>query len=133
MPNETDNIIILSMPQVDVEALPLHLPLADGINNGGYVIPVFYGDCRIKRKQEYSPIDLLVAGLEAKRDDIIINDLVRFYDLRRGKIFSKHSVYINVLNADSVEVYNVAQAMESGSKILFRKLKRNAPLVCKWR
>jgi len=127
---------LISIPQVDISLLPLELTAPDGINNGGYKIPEFYGNILPRTKHMYSPIDLLVAGLEAMRRDIIVTSLVSFFDKNRDGYASESEVYVNLLQKEKL-VYTIVSIAwikkicieDSNLKSIFKK---NAPLTFKW-
>lgn len=118
---------LVSMPVVDMSLLPLSLPVPDGINNGGYKLP--------QVSDAYSPIDVLVAGIEAMRRDIIVTSLVSFFDSNRSGCSSESMVYVTLIGAnDIVGTYSIAQ-IKHESKFdsdLYKMMSRNAPLTFKW-
>jgi hypothetical protein len=128
---------LVSMPQVDVGELPLQLPVPDSINTGGYCIPSPRGSLYI-----YSPIDLLVAGLEAYEKGEIVTDLTQFFDKCRGYV---HSMFDVTLAVSSVGEGGLPPAIRSKciaewialieiyqNYDLFKVMLRNAPLTFKW-
>ena len=114
------------MPVVDISLLPLSLPVPDGINNGGYKLP---------NGNEYSPIDLLVAGIEASRRNIIVTSLSSFFDKNRDGCTAESMVYVTLLDSnDNVGTYPISW-IKHESKLdndLYKMMSRNAPLTFKW-
>lgn len=115
---------LVSIPQVDVGLLPLRLPIPDNFNSGGYA----YG---------YSPIDLLVAGLEAHNRGIIVSDLVVFFDGYRDCLpVSCHMVSLLVQRPDdSISAWTlgeIATRCNQGDDRLLTVMQKNAPLTFKW-
>ena len=130
---------LISIPQVNISLLPLSIPKADGLNNGGYKIPFYSGNWKITSKEEYSPIDLLVAGLEAKRRNIIITSLVSFFDQNRNILSSETEIYLTLHSTHCVECLgqiltkNIAWIKCFNDLELNKIMLRNAPLTFKWR
>jgi hypothetical protein len=132
------SIRVVSVPNVDVGALPLRLPVADGINNGGFVLPGPRG----QTAQAYSNIDLLVAGLEASLIRYEVRNLTKYFDLKRHGMFSENKVIIYYTVGDSgiVEAKTVTEIKHdlrilrgtNDYEELLRVLRRNAPLTFKW-
>lgn len=92
---------LVSYPDVDRYLLPLALPEPDLNKSGGYQRVVISGnlhDGSINYRQTpaYSPLDLLVAGLESKRLDIIVSNLSAFFSDRRHiqSLPSEHNIYL---------------------------------------
>lgn len=123
---------IVSVPNVDAGALPLRLPVADGINNGGFVVPGPGG----RTQQAYSNIDLLVAGIEAIRTEDTIYHLAKYFDVCRNGMYSENEVYIYYTVGDSFHVKSVAQIKHdlriNRNETILRVLQKNAPLTFKW-
>lgn len=122
---------LVSSVQADIEAFPLCLPPPDGINNGGYCIPTPEGSM-----YAYSPIDILIAGLEASRLDITISDLPAFFCKKRV-CFSANLVYVAIQGDDGFITSNSMQwwlllAESQKSKDLVRIFNKNAPLFFRW-
>lgn len=117
---------MVSMPVVDISLLPLSLPVPDGINNGGYKLP---------NGNEYSPIDLLVAGIEASRRNIIVTSLSSFFDKNRDGCSSESFVFVTLLGDDgNIGTYPISW-IKHESKLdrdLYKLMARNAPLTFKW-
>jgi hypothetical protein len=114
---------LVSIPQVDVGLLPLRLPIPDNFNSGGYA----YG---------YSPIDLLVAGLEAHSRGDIVSDLARFFDSHRDCLpVSVHHVHLLVQGPDgsifSWTIGEIATICNQDDRLL-TVMQKNAPLTFKW-
>lgn len=123
---------LVSMPVVDIRLLPLSLSLPDGINNGGYKIPNVSSFDHV-----YSPIDLLVAGIEALRRDIIVTSLVSFFDNNRDGCTSESEVFITLLDSNldnSINTRPIAWIKQESKldKDLYKLMLRNAPLTFKW-
>jgi hypothetical protein len=117
---------------VDAGELPLHLPLPNGLNNGGYVVP----DCKGQTVDSYSPIDVLVAGLEAIRLCKVVTNLAQFFDQNR-LMFSDMKVSLTT-DDDSAGVEHLS-IWEIKTRILvynnyewLKVMQRNAPLTFKW-
>lgn len=124
-------ISLVSIPVANISLLPLSLPPANGINNGGYKWPCNSSD---GYSHEYSPIDLLVAGIEALRRNIVITSLVSFFDKNREGCESESEVYVTLLD-DRIYTYPVAQIKQKCKldQDLYKLMLRNAPLTFKWR
>lgn len=125
-------VSLVSIPQVDISLLPLSLSAANGINNGGYKLPNINGVIH-----EYSPIDLLIAGIEAQRRDIIVTSLVSFFDNNRDGCSSESDVHVILLYSDLekyIKMYTIAQVKQEikFDKNLYKLMLRNAPLTFKW-
>ena len=123
---------LISSVQVDIDSFGVFdLPQPDGLNNGGYSIPDLDGHTLF----EYSPIDLLVSGIEACRLGVKILNLPAFFYLYRN-LFSELQVYLAILDNDNVEFKSIADW-----KLIIKSLKnaplltimsKNAPLTFKW-
>lgn len=92
---------LVSHPDVDMYLLPLALPEPDINKSGGYqrvsVQGYFHnGAIDYRTAPAYAPLDLLVAGLESKRLDIIVSNLSSFFSDRRHtqSLPSEHHIYI---------------------------------------
>ncbi|MFA5395522.1 MAG: hypothetical protein WC346_05820 [Methanogenium sp.] len=127
---------LVSIPQVDISLLPLNLPQADGVNNGGYKLPNMYSCAKysISFVHEYSPIDILVAGIEAQRRDIIITSLASFFDKYRDGMSSESDTYITLLIDTRVETLPISRLKQEikFDKNLHKLMLHNAPLTFKW-
>ena len=120
-------IRLISMPQIDVGGFGrLRLPLPDGINNGGYVVPTPVG-----AMSAYSPVDLLVAGLSGDR----ITNLVEFFDKYRVKYIPHMDEVFLTLEMDNEIVHKTIPMLKVSCEVdtdLLKVLRRNAPLTFKW-
>lgn len=132
------NVNLVAIPQVDIGALPLYLPEPDGINNGGYSVPSKYkGDWRksfTQPRPAYSPIDLLVAGIEAVNSEKKVSSLVGFFDSYRDRtILSTYYVHI-IIKMDVIKTITIAEAITLGKENRSFELVmiKNAPLTWKW-
>lgn len=129
--NQSHEIVkLVSTVLVSEGDFPLALPEPNGLNNGGYVLP--FGKAT---GQAYSPIDVLVAGLEATRLDIIITNLAQFFDTHR-LLWSTSQVSVALKINDTVRMETLASwrlvQLTQHSKRIKEVLKRNAPLTFKW-
>lgn len=111
---------LLSIPLLDMAAFPFYLPAPDPVNTGGYLPP----GC----KYEYSPIDLLVAGLEALRLDLKITSLVNFFDKHKNPI-SEHEIYLIYRAYGSVYSNSIALIKSTHNTDVLRVMHKNAPLT----
>ena len=88
---------LVSFPVIDINLLPLNLdPPMTEFQTGGYrSIDAKYhqGAFSYRANPSYSPIDLLVAGLEAERQGIKVPCLLSFFSPKRI-ILSENDVYI---------------------------------------
>jgi hypothetical protein len=134
---------LVAMPVVRDDLLSLSLPEPTAVNCGGFLLqdPVQPA----KTIYAYSPIDLLVCGLE--HNDTVTN-LTQWFDKQRGCILSLEQVYMPIC----------AESISTGERIIINKtisnwilyikylennnkevdslcklLVRNAPLSFKWR
>lgn len=114
------DVRLLSIPLLDMAAFPFYLPAPDPVNTGGYLPP----GC----KYEYSPIDLLVAGLEALRLDLKITSLVNFFDKHKNPC-SEHLIYLIYLVDNTACSDNIAYIKSAHNKDVLRVMHRNAPLT----
>lgn len=112
---------LLAFPILDVGGFPLHLPAADAINSGGCLSS---GSVYC-----YSPIDLLAAGLEAVKHNLIVSDLVRFFD-KYKVLDSFHEVYLTYENNKNIYTHSIARIRDMEIRDEFKK---HAPLCFKWR
>lgn len=116
----------------------MDLPMADGINNGGYKVPDFIGNTLPRAKNEYSPIDVLVAGLEAMRRNIIITSLTSFFDKHRYNLAAYSDVYINLFSCTEKGNEYITKSISwircicYTDSSLLTTMRRNAPLTFKW-
>jgi hypothetical protein len=118
---------LVSMPVVDMSLLPLSLAVPNGINNGGYKLPQA-GDA-------YSSIDVLVAGIEALRRDIIVTSLVSFFDQNRTGCSSESEVFLTFINdTKGIATYPISWVKHESKfdSDLYKIMSRNAPLTFKW-
>ena len=124
---QTDNWRIVLIPQIDAGAFDLRLPSPDSLNTGGYMIPTSKGTI-----YSYSPIDLAVASLEAKRLHLIPTDLQRFFTQNKFRL-SETLLHLGFAREDTVYIYSITQW-----KVLMNDpfysgiipiLKTNAPLT----
>jgi len=119
---------LVSFPVVAKGLLPLSLPKPDAINACGYLLPKTGGGSYY----EYSPLDLLVAGLEAGLMGFFCLDLAHFFE-SRSVILSESKIYLTVIEYDSKKYYHdsilgfKALIQFSGNSELLKVLKRNAP------
>jgi hypothetical protein len=120
------NCQLVAIPLVDVGLFDLHLPLPTVYNTGGYTVPSAQGVI-----YAYSPIDLLIAILEAKRLDLPLLNLQDFFYSRKYFMLSENEVYI---------VYKINETLYSHSILeikirsventdLFKVMFKNAPLT----
>lgn len=121
---------LVSSVLLDMGAFPLSLPVPDGINNGGFLLPTINGS-----GPAYSPIDLLVAGLEASRLGIEISDLPAFFCLDRI-ILSEHKVHLAIEVHDKIHYESIAYWKDyiraNDHKNMLTIFNCNAPLTFKW-
>ena len=117
-----DRYQLLLIPKVDVGALPLRLPLPDGLNNGNYVMG-------------YSDIDLAVAGLNAEHNNEEVTNLAQYFDEYR---FMKSEDWVTLVIKSGDEIlFGSITYHKHMYKILndyqyIYLLKQNAPLTFKW-
>jgi hypothetical protein len=123
-------IKLASSIQIDMSLYPLNLPLPDGINNGGYMLPGF--------GHAYSQIDLLIAGLEASNNQITIVNLTQFFDKYR-LMCSMSWVSLTIFNSEEDSGWQLQYLTVSELKAqctknneLLTVLRCNAPLTFKW-
>lgn len=121
------SVKLVSSVMVSEGDFPLALPVPDGLNNGGYYMP---GD-----RQGYSPIDVLVAGLEAHRLGVYVTNLAKFFDTYRN-LWSISQVTVAVKLGEEIRIESIAiwklVLLTQPDTELRRVLKRNAPLTFKW-
>jgi len=127
---------LITLPQVDVgEFNSLRLPTPDSVNSGGYLVP----DLRnpINTIYIYSPIDLLIAGLESSYRGQIVDHLAKYFDSTRV-MFAEDWVYLHIKNMHTGQIFVHSVASAKRYIILTKdtdmvySLKRNAPLTFKW-
>lgn len=133
-------IKLISSVQVDVgEFVSLHLPPPNGINNGGYAIPmVSHAKPSGYPIPAYSPIDLLCAALDGMLNGHKVENLTKYYD--KHKIFmSFHSVNITIKIDERIRYMSIAQIRdaiktdyEGKGAELHKVMCKNAPLCFKW-
>lgn len=111
---------LLSIPLLDMAAFPFYLPMPDPVNTGGYLPP----GCLY----QYSPIDLLVAGLEALRLDLKITSLVGFFN-RYPNPRSEHLIYLIYLVNNTACSDNIAYIKSMKNTDVLRVMHKNAPLT----
>jgi hypothetical protein len=121
---------LVSIPVVDISLLPISLPVADGINNGGFKVPNSINTST----HEYSPIDLLIAGIEALRRDIIVTSLASFFDNNRDGCSSESDVYITLKDIGGIYTWSISRLRQEikFDDSLYKMMLRNAPLTFKW-
>jgi hypothetical protein len=118
---------LISSVTLDIEAFPLCLPSADNLNSGGYLLP--------NSTYAYSPIDLLIAGLEADRLGLVVSNLANFYDKHRF-ILADTWVYLTLEDKDVVKHLSICaiktSILEEQNSTWLRVMQRNAPLSFKF-
>jgi len=127
-----NNYRLVSAVQVDAEGFPLRLPIPSMENTGGFLVPTPNGTT-----YNYSPIDILVAGLEAYKLGEEITNLPQFFDKHR-RMYTMLLVHLTVLNTQtgqllyrSVADYKYYIKLDNKEDLL-KALRRNAPLTFKW-
>lgn len=120
-----ENVKLVLIPRIATEDFPLWLSTPTASNCGGYIIPSVEG----KIVYAYSPIDLAVAALEAKRCDLIVSDLALFF-YKKSPMLSEFDIYLGIL-IDKVYVYNIPYWKTTMREIngLSAILHKNAPLT----
>ena len=115
---------LISSVLVDVGEFPLHLPVPTVDNGGGYLLPTGYS---------YSPIDLLVAGLEAVRLNKQVYNLAQFFDTYRAML-SMSKICLTVQYNEQVihESIFCLRVMCLENDKLLTVMRKNAPLSFKW-
>jgi hypothetical protein len=129
---KSDCYRLVSSVQIDVGEFPLHLPVPNSVNTGGYTIPSERG----QSIYVYSQIDLLIAGLEADRMGYLVDNLGHFFDKFRF-MMSDFDVFLAVKrDEDPIVTKSVglwkAQILSTNNEALLQVLRRNAPLTFKW-
>jgi len=131
MNQSKETVKLISTVLVSERDFPLALSEPDGLNNGGYVLP--FG---LKTGQAYSPIDMLVAGLEAYRLGEIVTNLTQFFDKYRV-MWAPSQVHLVVKMGEEIRNETLASwklvLLTQPNRELERVMKRNAPLTFKWR
>ena len=129
---------LVSFPIIDISLLPLNLdPPMTEFQTGGYrSIDAKYhqGAFSYRAIPSYSPIDLLVAGLEAERQGIKVPCLLSFFSPKRI-ILSENDVYLvytkegKLLNESIAKIKDRILA-ENDSNLLV-VMRANAPFTFK--
>lgn len=127
---------LISSVQVNVgEVTPLHLPIPTVANCGGYLTPSFITEGATE--YNYSPIDLLIAGLEAYYLGEIVNNLAQFFDTNRIMLADNwvsltiKDMETGSITASTVNVFKI-EIMRRNDTELLRMFRKNAPLTFKW-
>jgi len=112
---------LFSIPTVDLQALNLDLPLPDGINNGGFLLP---------QGHAYSSIDLLIYCLSEPGT----KNIREFFIKNPMRKIEEH-IHVGVINTiDSLYFHHSVYGLKClihrhKDTELYRILKLNAPLT----
>lgn len=106
------NYKLVSYPFVDMGLLPLYLEAPDDLRTGGYRIPLATPS-GYKSTPQYSPVDLLVAGIEAFDYDFKVTNLDKFFSSRQRPM-SEYKVFVTYLQVDPEDI----NSNSNGNEIL---------------
>lgn len=127
---------LISTVQVNVgEFTPLHLPIPTMTNSGGYLTPSFVQEG--VTDYNYSPIDLLIAALEAYCLGEIVTNLAQFFDTNRIML-ADNWVTLTIKDSETGQITNGTvntfkiEIMRRSNAELLRTFRKNAPLTFKW-
>ena len=121
---------LVSFPLVAAGHLPLSLPKPTALNSGGFLLPARGGGTQYA----YSPLDLLVAGLEGSLMGFFVLDLLKFFD--EHKYPKSESLIYLTLVEDKKIIHDSVLGLKShiarnGDEEMLRVLQVNAPLTFK--
>jgi hypothetical protein len=117
---EPDSIRLLAYPHLDVAEIPLRLPPPSSLECGGYMIASAY---------QYSPIDLLVAGLSALRLGLYIYSLNDFFNTYQSPSLVEHEIYLTYRINRDVYTSNIAYIKTQNYRPLVKVLHYHAPFT----
>lgn len=115
---------LLAYPHLDVAEFPLRLPSPTPVECGGYTA---------YRQYQYSPIDLLVAGLTAHHMGLVVSSLANFFSAYQSPYLAEHEIYlVYKINNDGKAVIrsnNIAYIKAQNYQPLLRVLHYHAPFT----
>lgn len=119
--------LVSSVVISDVGDFPLRLSVPTLITSGGYLLP--------PDQPAYSPIDILIAGLEAQRLSLLVTNLLSFFDTHK-LMYSDNLVTITLENNGYLQCLPIAAIksliVSDKDHGLLKLMRRNAPLTFKW-
>lgn len=123
--SETASCRLVSFPMVDVAELPLHLPFPNEYNAGGYLVPSPSGSV-----YQYSPIDLLVAGIEASWTGEVVTNLCDWF-YKNQHPTSTHMIHIILKLDNKIVSASLAELKDTKISCIQKVMLTNAPLTFK--
>jgi len=123
--SDHESVKLTLIPQIDAGEFPLHLSSPAAINCGGYLLP-----SNEKIVYAYSPIDTVVAAVEAKIRGLIVTDLFQFF--KKYPIRISETELILGIEIDGIfSLYTIIswKYRMQFSSMLLQVLRKNAPLT----
>jgi hypothetical protein len=117
---------LVLIPQIDANEFPLYLPPPNSENSGGY-IKYNYGTI-----YDYSPIDIVVAGVEAIYRDELVTNLPNFF--RKYPIRQSDTELVIGVKTDRLLIIDTISRLKTKLYLfdgLIQILRKNAPLTFK--